>query len=61
MPPKGQTDDLNLKGDYLMYYVYGYFTDFVCADSYEEAYAYFAARYEDFDPDEVWVDTDSDC
>ena len=44
-----------------MYYVYGYFTDFVCADSYEEAYEYFATRYKDFDPDEVWIDTDSDC
>ena len=39
-----------------MTYIYEYYVDSVMAESYEEACAYFAARHEDFDPDEVWMD-----
>lgn len=41
-----------------MIYVYEYYTDSVIADSFNDACAYFSARHEDFDEDEVWIDTD---
>lgn len=39
-------------------YVYEYYTEVHFADSYEEACEYFASQYEDFDEDEVWLDSD---